>query len=535
MILVLFLISFLTRLLFLYFGHPSITHDEADYFINSYLLSKTGADIWGNKLFLTSGILNATSAIPIYLGSLIFHFFQKSVVIARLPFALLNSLTPLVFYFIIKKLTNNKIFSLIAFTVLNFSPWFSYLSAQSAFDSPISLLFYLLAFYILLLDFKPVYKYLLFLFFSFLSFNSYMGIKISFPFLIFIALLTEKIYFKKKINFKSISLNLFISLIIFIILFAMTNISPGSAKFQSRLKDKLLPFNMKVISNRVVSERSITNDQSFLKSLIFNKGTVLGSLFLERYVQAFNPYFLFIKGDQHVIYGTNYFGLFYLFDLFLLIMGFYFATTVFKNNKIIVLPFFLIFAAAAIPLGLMVDTPNISIRGYPLILPFVFFIAVGIYQILKLWLKSDKKIILTNSIIYFFSFVIFFIIFQTVIKNASADQWHLTEKQLSQTLAIFKEKNRSKDIVVYVNEPRETLLLYLFYQESNPSQIKKSLLNKNYSIGNLSFSAVCPQEKIDNTIQIIHSQRCPINTDVFTPSVFVSPVNNVSSTFYLLK
>lgn len=532
--LILLLISLITRLIFLYFGHSSITHDEADYFINSYLFSRTGADIWGHQFFLTSGILNATSAIPVYLGSLVFHFLQKSVIVARLPFALLNSLTPLVFYLLVKKLTNNKIFSLIAFTVFNFSPWFSYLSAQSAFDSPISLLFYLLAFYVLLSDSRPVYKYLLFLFFSFLSFNSYMGIKISFPFLIFIALLTERIYLKKKINFANIGLGLLLSLVIFITLFTTTNISPGSSQFQSRLKEKLLPFNTKIISNRVVSERSVTNDQSFLKSLIFNKGTVLGSLFLERYIQAFNPYFLFVKGDQHVIYGTNYFGLFYLFDLFLLIAGFYFVSTVFKS-KTVALPFFLIFIAAAFPIGLMIDTPNISIRGYPLILSFIFFIAVGIYQILKLWLKRDKKIILANSIVYFFSFVFFFIIFQTVIKNASADQWHITEKKLSQALATLKEGNRNKDIVVYVNGPRETLLLYLFYQESSPSQIKKSLLSKNYSIGNLSFSAVCPQEKIDNTIQIIHSQRCPINTDVFTPSVFVSPVNNVSSAYYLLK
>ena len=100
MTLVLFLISFLTRLLFLYFGHPSITHDEADYFLNSYLLTKTGTDIINQKFFLTSGILYATSAIPVYLGSLIFHFFEKSVIVARFPFALLNSFTPVLFYLI---------------------------------------------------------------------------------------------------------------------------------------------------------------------------------------------------------------------------------------------------------------------------------------------------------------------------------------------------------------------------------------------------------------------------------------------------
>jgi len=54
---ILFLISFLTRFVFLYFGYPSVTHDEADYFINSYLLAKTGSDIYNQKFFLTSEII----------------------------------------------------------------------------------------------------------------------------------------------------------------------------------------------------------------------------------------------------------------------------------------------------------------------------------------------------------------------------------------------------------------------------------------------------------------------------------------------
>ncbi len=535
MTIVLFIVSLLTRLIFLYFGHHSITHDEADYFMNSYLLARTGTDIWGQKVFLTSGILYATSAIPVYLGSFIFHLFDKSILAARLPFALLNSFSPVLFYLILKKLTNNKVFSVIAFTVFNFSPWFSYLSAQSAFDSPISLMFYLMACYILLTKIKPLYKNLFFTFFLFLSFNSYMGIKISFPFLIFAALLIKRIYFKNKINSINITKTFIVSLFIFACLFILTNISPGASRFQFRLNEKLLPFNSKIISDKVVAERSITNNQEFIKSLIFNKITVTGSMFLERYIQAYNPYFIFIKGDQHVIYGTNYFGLFYPFDLFLLIAGFYFASSVLKANKKIAVPFFLLLIFAAIPIGIMVDTPNISIRGYPLILPYVFFISIGIYQILKLALKNNKKIFVTSSLLYVFSFILFFVIFQVVIKNASADQWHLMEKKLSEKLLTIKEKNINKKIIVYVNEPRETLLLYLFYQEKNPFKIKKSLLSKNYSIDNVFFSSLCPQEKIDNSIQILHSERCPINNNVFKHTLFVPPENNISPGYFLLK
>lgn len=527
MTLVLFLISFLTRLLFLYFGHPSITHDEADYFLNSYLLTKIGTDILNQKIFLTSGILYATSAIPVYLGSLIFYFFEKSVIVARFPFVLLNSFTSVLFYLILNKLTKNKTFSLIGFTIFNFSPWFSYLSSQSAFDSPISLLFYLASFYILLTEIKPIYKNILFFIFSFFSFNSYMGIKTSFPFLIFTALIAKTVLQKNKINLRVLIKNFLVSCSLFLVLFTFSYFSPSSQHFIGRFKEKLLPFNIKLISNKVTYERSITSNQNLVKNLLFNKVTAFATLFSEKYIQAFNPYFLFVKGDQHVIYGTNYLGLFYLFDFIFLMAGFYFASRIFSKNQLVVLPFFLLFVAGAIPIGMTIDTPNISIRGYPLIVAYVFFISVGAYYLLK-------KFSL-NFLLYLAAFIFFFSLFQVVIKNASANQWHLTEKNLSQKLKYLKEKSNKKKIVVYVNEPRETLLLYLFYQENNPLLIKRSILSKNYSIGNLSFSPICPQEKINNYIQIIHSERCPINTDIFKSVVFIPPENNLSSSYFLLK
>ncbi len=527
MITALLLVSFLTRLLFLYFGHPSITHDEADYFLNSYLLAKTGGDIFNQRFFLTSGILNATSAVPVYLGSFIFHFFEKSVITARFTFALLNSLTPVLFFLILRRLTKNNVFALIGFTVFNFSPWFSYLSSMSAFDSPISLMFYLASLYILLTEIKPLYKNILFFSFCFLSFNSYMGIKTSFPFLIFVALLTQTIYRNKKVTIKNLFKNLLVSSSLSLTLFLLIYSLPGSQYFQGRLREKLLPLNVKMLTDKVLYERSITPNQTLLKNLMFNKVTAFSSLFLERYIQGFNPYFIFVKGDQHVIYGTSYIGLFYVFDLIFLIAGFYFASKVFSKNRFIVLPFFLLFLAAAIPIGLMVDIPNISIRGYPLIIPYVFFISIGVFYLVKRFSFS--------FIIYFMAFIFFFSLFQIAIKNASAGQWHLTEKNLTYKLKSLIEKDRTKKIIVYVNEPRETLLLYLFYQENNPQEIRKAILSKNYSIGNLNFSSVCPQEKINGSLQIINSERCPINTEVFEPIQFVKPENNLSSSYFLLN
>ncbi len=145
MLINLFIISLLTRLAFLFFGFPSITHDEADFYLNGYMLSKTGSDIHNNSLFLSSGILSSISPIPVYLSAFFFTFLPKSVMTGRLPFAILNSLIPVLIYYIVDKLTNNKKLSFFTFLVANFSPWLVHVSSQAAFDSPLSFMFYLAA------------------------------------------------------------------------------------------------------------------------------------------------------------------------------------------------------------------------------------------------------------------------------------------------------------------------------------------------------------------------------------------------------
>lgn len=535
MIFILYLISLLTRLVFLYFGYPSITNDEADYFMNSYLLAKTGTDIFSEKIFLTSGILNATSSIPVYLGSLLFLFLEKSVISGRLTYAILNSLTPLFFYLILLKLTKNKAFSLIGFTVFNFSPWFSYLSSLSAIDSPTAMLFYLVAFYILLTNTKPVYKYFLFFIFNFLSFNSYMGIKTIFFFLVLIALITEKIYKKEKYNIKMLSKDVFISLIIFIVSFLISWSAPSSAHFQNRLKEKILPFNMSLIAKKVDSLREISRGPSQLRNFIHNKLTVTFGLFMERYIQAFNPYLLFVKGDSHPIYGTNYFGLFYFFDMVFIFLGLLFFRKIFERNSFISLPFILILIVSPLAIGIMIDPPSISLRSYLSIIGYVFFITSGIYFIFNYFLKNKKLTIGITVVIYLISFIYFFSLYQVTIKSSSGDQWHLNEKVLTEKIATIRKKSERQKVIIYVNEPQPTFLLYLFYQEKNPTLIKKLLMKKNYLIGNIRFSSDCPQEKIAGTIQIMHSGRCPVNEKVFSFKDFIPPQTINGSRYYLLE
>jgi len=520
LLITLFVISLLTRFVFLFFGFPSITHDEADYFLNGYLLTKTGSDIFSNKFFLTSGILNATSAIPVYLGSISYHFMEKSVISGRLPYAIFNSLIPVLFYSILFKLTKNRTFSLIGFTVLNFSPWFSYLSAMSSIDAPTALVFYLLAIIVLLSELRPITKYSLFTLSMFFSFNSYMGIKTIAFFLFFIALLLKDTFYREKISVKKIGRNVLISLIMFLFFFG--------------LKTKILPLNTVEISKSVDILREMSKGPTVLRYFIHNKASYLGGQFIDKYIQAFNPTTLFVKGDTHPLYGTGFIGLFYFFDLVFILIGFYFASRVFKDGYKITIPFFLIIFVTPIAIGIMTDSPTLALRGLPLILGYSFFISTGIYFLANHFLKNMNVIFSIVFFVYLSSFIYFFTLYRTTIRYMSGEQWHMNEKRLLDKVS-SEIKFKNKQIYIYVNDPKETMLLYLFYKENSATKIKAIISSGRFEVGNITFTDLCPNEKMPGSIQIMNSERCPVNLKVFSYSDIITPEISKGSKYLLLN
>jgi len=169
-----------------------------------------------------------------------------------------------------------------------------------------------------------------------------------------------------------------------------------------------------------------------------------------------------------------------------------------------------------------------------MILGYAFFISCGIYYIYFHLLRNRRITFPIIVLIYLLSFAHFFSTFTTTIRYTSADQWHINEKILADKINEIKTR-LNKKIIVYVNGPRETLLLYLFYKNKNPEEIKKILSKNKLNYENIYFSAECPQKKINNIIQIIHSERCPINEKVFTSKPLFLPETSLSSKYLLLE
>ncbi|MCX7589408.1 MAG: hypothetical protein N2Z85_00500, partial [Patescibacteria group bacterium] len=458
--LIIFFLSFIPRILFLFFGMPSITHDEADYFLNSYMLAKTKSDFWGNSFFLTSGLLSATSAIPIYINSFSYLLFPKTIFFSRLFFTLINIFTPIIFYYLIKKITQNKQFSFFSFLVLNFSPWFLYLSSQINFESILSGFFYILSFLIFVSNLNKFKKIPLFLLTSFLSFNSYMGIKTSFLFLLILIFLTNYLI-KNNLNIKNFLKSILYPLFIYLFLIIISITLPNNKLILKRANSDLIFLNKNLLENKVWFERITTDSSEFIKKIISNKLTVIFNHLINNFFYTISPLILFLKGDPHPIYGNNLFGLFYLWQFIFLIIGIIYVFKIPNFKKTI--PLLLIIIFGSLPTIISIFEPTLALRSFPIIFGYSIIISNGIYQVINFKKINKFKKILNSFFLLLFliSFLYFFLIFQTRIKILSSEQWHLGEKKLFEK--ILKEEPQSKKIYIVNNEPKETFMLFAFY------------------------------------------------------------------------
>jgi len=511
----------------------SITHDEADYFLNGWFLAKTGSDVWNNKLFLTSGIIRATGGIPVYLNALFFRFLDLNILNSRLPYFLVSIFIPLFFYKIIKKITKNKNFSLTAFFVFNFSPWFLYNSTQAGVEQIPSLFFLIAGFYFYLQNnFLSKIISLLSFFFSYFS---YMGIKISFPFLLISLFLTKLIIEKQKLNFKNLTiliLKIFLINLFFLTFLVLEN---KNNFISSRANENLIFLNKPLIENRVWYERLTFEGPEILKKISSNKLTVIINHLVNNFFSSIDPKILFLKGDPHSIYGNNLYGLFYLWQIIFLIYGIIKIKNLPKFEKI--WPLLLIIVFGSIPTMISTIEVTIALRSFPIIIPYSLLIANGLYQFFE-DLKVKKNLYLPIIIFFFIlSSFHFFFVYQTRIKVLSSEQWHLGEKKLFEKL---KKDNFKEKILILNNEPKETFMLFSFYQLTDAKLVKEKIQKQDYSYKNLYFYKLCPlPKKIGSNILIIKRGFCNIDDLVSNKKInyqiYLDSSDKSGTLYYLIK
>lgn len=458
------LASFL-RLYNLHILPTSLFGDELDVGYQAYSLLKTGRDYSGNFLPLQPQSL-AEWRTPLFIYSTIpfVAFWGITPISLRLLPSLMGILNViLVYIFVSKNFSNKKKFGLsladVSAFVLAINPWHIQYS-RAAFEVTEMITFILLGlmFFIHANRNKGKHLWLSVLFFL-LAPWTYNTPKFFIPFFCLCLIL---IYWKEmlKLNIKEYLYAFLIGLLLGLPLLFNTLSGQGSARFNN-----ISIFSDPTLEKVISENREI--DTSMPK-VFHNKITFFGSHFVENYLGALNPQFLFLYGDTNPRHSIEGQGLFYAIDLLLLSIGIkFFFSKEDKKIKSIVLSFILI---GILPSALTIDGANHATRLILILVPLVILISYG--------LVHSKKLI---WLIYlpFLCVCIFFFVHDYFVHNPINSQvwWHYG---WSESISYIKEHQSEYERVVISDKGEPPQIFFLANYEYDPSLWQKKVTGKFY-------------------------------------------------------
>ncbi len=495
----LFAVSLLTRLFWLGWSWQSVTNDEADLYTSAYLFGRTLKDYFGNTFFLTTGILTPKPSVPVYIGAIPWFFFSvKSVLLAKLPFILLNSLTPLLLYSLIAKLTRDRKLPLFAYLVFNFSPWFSYPSA-TGYEAVVALFFVLLFFRAALME-PGRMKLPLSVAAGFFAFNSYMGIKPLFPFVLFIGLLFYGGLHAKKIRVASLLKTAVLSFALYGLLIGINYVAPNATLVKREYANMLAYYEKPKIEGMVWFERWTSTGPGPLITAISNKYTIRLREYASKYFTTFNPQYFFQKGDPSSLYGTaDLSGLFFMTDFIFFIAGILAISRLREHGLKHLLSLMFI---GGIPIALSTTNPTFVLRGIILIIPYTILIALGMAETAKRKWALPLLVFLIA-----FNTALYATVYRVRIFNLNGEQWKHSIKILSDRINREAPSYRK---ATFVNiEPQETFLQYAFYEINDPKVIADRMRTGNFSYRNISIDDECPKTRLTKgDLYVFNKENC---------------------------
>lgn len=490
-----------------------MSNDEIEYSLSSKTYTLNGADLSGSKFpisLFVSKTSGSISAIPPLLISPLWQIIPLNQQTARLPYVIVNLLTGVVLGYLAFTLFKSKYLAYLSSFLFLFNPWSFFLSRFAA-DASFALFFYLLGI-IFLLKFRNWKMYLSLVFFT-LGFFSYNGAKIIlFP--IIIICLVYRLMMGHNFNLKKSRPEIIFLLFttVFLITFFLINKSLPTSIVSDRMRE-IVFFDKEGISKNVNLFR---NQQiiSPLSNLFVNKFTEIMRIFIYNYFYVFSPVALFLTGDPRVIYSFYYSGLFYVFDLPLIIAGFIFLWQ--KNRKLFLFLLSLVIISP-IPTAISRNDQSIVNRSFLLLPLLIMVLSYGIYSIYqnldKKYFKNLFVVCLGICMVLGFMNFMFLYFFRLPVL---AQENYATSQRVLAKLIVSEEIGKNHKTVVIGQQPRDNYLHTVFYA---PNDLQAQLLkgntvsstSHNYSIHNVLFTRDCPTNFSKDSTYIIESAyKCDV-------------------------
>lgn len=464
--LLILLLGFVLRFVYLAKIPPELNRDEASVGFNAYSILKTHKDEHGRGPWPLVFRAFGDYKIPgyIYLIIPLVNFFGLNAFTVRFPSAFFGSLTILVVYFLVKEIwPRRKNLALMFPLLLSLTPFHLQYSRQQ-FEATVALFFSLTGTLFLLKARKKqnfLWVSLPFFIISFFIYNSplfIIPVLVLWTFLIY-----RDLFLTKRRLLATLS---FIIILLFSWLGYFYCVREGN---QGRANT--------TIFNQIRTVEKINHNIHFLTKkeipllfsrLLENKPAYWLEEFMKNYLAAFNPKFIFFTSDNNSWHSLGYLNFGNIVFIFLpfVFIGFLKVVKGIKEKKNLwILGYFFISPVAS---GLTIDSPILTrLLDFHLIL--VFFSAIGLEEFWRWRIKHFKiKNFLTAVLLLFFTLdylISYFIIFP----QSLSDFWLPGIKEACQ---IVKKEEKNYDLIVFNAKTDVGYIFPAFYFPFDPADFQ---------------------------------------------------------------
>src|SRR3989344_1131856 len=449
-----FLLAFLLRFYDLAGNPPSLYWDEASLGYNAYSILKTARDEFGTFLPLTNFPAFGDYKPPgyIYADVAPIAVLGLNELAIRFPSALAGTLTIFAVYLLAKKIFKNEKIALFATFFLAVSPWHLQLS-RAAFEANLALLFSTLGILFFLSVEKKPYLIVLSAISFILAMYTFTGQRLFVPFILLILLFQ----FRNQIitNWKITFLAGLLGLILFLPLLKFT---AQTIEGKLRFNEVTIFKDLKPIDDSIRFREE--DNFSLVANIIHNRRFFFVHEYLTHYFDAFNPSFLFVKGDVNPRLSIQEIGELYYFDALLVPLGIFLLLYRKQKYRFLVIGWLLVS-----PLGPATarETPH-ALRMIHILPTYLLISSYGAYNLIKN-LKFNKIFIaalcaalLINFLYYLHMYYIHWPL------NYSGD-WQYGYKQ---AVDVAKTYYSQVDQIIVTKSMGRPYIYFLFYTNYDP-------------------------------------------------------------------
>ena len=447
----------------------SLNWDEVSNTYNAYSILKTAKDEYGNFLPLANRSFDDYKP-PAYMYFTVptVWIFGLSEFAARLPSAIFGVLTCVSIFFLAKKLTGSNAVSYTSFFLLSITPWHIQFS-RAGFEANAGLFFVVSGFTFLLYSIRKfplrLTSYIYFLIsavFFVLSFYSYHAYRIVVPLMV----LAFYVAFRGK--FRQIPKKIVIIYVIVI----LGLISPLFLALPKEAFLKRFEATSQKVQKTDVDKSIELIDQDLEGSFaigrfIHNRRVEISKTYVSNYLSHFNFNFLFLEGDGEIRHHVQNMGELFLFQLPLLVFGFYRFFQNLDKNKLFIITLLLIAPTGAITGS---EVPH-AIRSYTMVIPVTIISAFGLVELWKIVVRKHIYIVILAFIISLSSLIYFEEYFKHY-PIYSAQAWQFASRKAALTTKNLE--NKYTQITVDSHNIEQAYIFWLFYTKYDPDGFQKS-------------------------------------------------------------